>query len=73
MSELAVPPQATPEAVHPPKISIQEIWPWTLFGIVLLLLVYFVAFDEGASALVPGQSVHEWVHDGRHLLGFPCH
>ncbi|MEU1409723.1 CbtB-domain containing protein, partial [Streptomyces sp. NPDC005728] len=20
-----------------------------------------------------GTEVHEWVHDARHLLGFPCH
>ena len=29
--------------------------------------------DEGAASIVPGHYVHEWVHDGRHLLGFPCH
>ncbi|WP_159014443.1 CbtB domain-containing protein, partial [Streptomyces sp. NRRL WC-3725] len=22
---------------------------------------------------ISGEGVHEWVHDGRHLLGFPCH
>ena len=29
--------------------------------------------EEGATALFAGNAVHEWVHDGRHLLGFPCH
>ena len=24
-------------------------------------------------SIVGGMSVHEWVHDARHLLGFPCH
>jgi cobalt transporter subunit CbtB len=24
-------------------------------------------------AIFPGMYVHEFVHDGRHLLGFPCH
>ncbi|NUU21542.1 MAG: CbtB-domain containing protein, partial [Streptomycetaceae bacterium] len=24
-------------------------------------------------AVVSGEDVHEWVHDARHLLGFPCH
>ncbi|MGQ2916552.1 CbtB domain-containing protein [Microbacterium aurantiacum] len=23
--------------------------------------------------MLAGDTVHEWVHDGRHLLGFPCH
>jgi cobalt transporter subunit CbtB len=24
-------------------------------------------------AIFNGMDVHEFVHDGRHLLGFPCH
>ncbi|NUS19585.1 MAG: CbtB-domain containing protein, partial [Mesorhizobium sp.] len=28
---------------------------------------------EGATSLIRGTAVHEFVHDGRHLLGFPCH
>ena len=27
----------------------------------------------GATSLLNGTAVHEWTHDGRHLLGFPCH
>ncbi|KAA0594915.1 MULTISPECIES: CbtB domain-containing protein [Azospirillum] len=26
-----------------------------------------------AASLIHGSYVHEFVHDGRHLLGFPCH
>ncbi|MCT2584600.1 CbtB-domain containing protein [Actinophytocola gossypii] len=26
-----------------------------------------------AVSIPAGDAVHEWVHDGRHLLGFPCH
>ncbi|RUW35467.1 CbtB-domain containing protein, partial [Mesorhizobium sp. M2A.F.Ca.ET.015.02.1.1] len=26
-----------------------------------------------ATSLIRGTMVHEFVHDGRHLLGFPCH
>ena len=29
--------------------------------------------EEGATSIIPGMYVHELVHDGRHLLGFPCH
>jgi fructose-specific phosphotransferase system IIC component len=48
--------------------------PWVVFGgLLLLLAIYFVGAEEGATSLVPGMVVHEFVHDGRHLLGFPCH
>ena len=29
--------------------------------------------DAGWVSLFDGKAVHEFVHDGRHLLGFPCH
>jgi cobalt transporter subunit CbtB len=32
-----------------------------------------VGAEEGATSIVHGMYVHEFVHDGRHLLGFPCH
>jgi hypothetical protein len=38
-----------------------------------MVLVYFVGAEEGATSIFPGAKLHEWVHDGRHLLGFPCH
>jgi Probable cobalt transporter subunit (CbtB) len=41
---------------------------------VALLILYFVGLDQGASSVfgADGQ-IHEFVHDARHLLGFPCH
>jgi hypothetical protein len=41
---------------------------------VALLAYYFVGVDEGMTSVF-GKSmmVHEWVHDSRHFLGFPCH
>jgi hypothetical protein len=54
-------------------IPVREVVPWAIFGIVLLLAVYFVGAEEGATSLIRGMYVHEFVHDGRHLLGFPCH
>jgi hypothetical protein len=55
-------------------IPVRDILPWLAFGGVLALLcLYFVGVEQGATALFPGQLVHETVHDGRHLLGFPCH
>jgi len=42
-------------------------------GLILLLAIYFVGAEQGATSLIGGKYVHEFVHDGRHLLGFPCH
>ena len=39
-----------------------------------LLLLYFVGFDQGATSIFGNDThVHEFLHDARHLLGFPCH
>jgi hypothetical protein len=39
-----------------------------------LLAIYFVGIDQGAVSLFGSDMhVHEFVHDARHLLGFPCH
>ena len=57
----------------PVAIPVLEIAPWIVFGVVMLLALYFVGAEEGATSLIPGMYVHEFVHDGRHLLGFPCH
>jgi hypothetical protein len=39
-----------------------------------LLVYYFIGIDEGMLSIF-GKSmvVHEFFHDGRHFLGFPCH
>jgi hypothetical protein len=56
------------------SIPVREILPWAvLVGLLALLALYFVGAEEGATSLIPGMYVHEFVHDGRHLLGFPCH
>jgi hypothetical protein len=69
----AAAPSGLSEPVHPPAISVGQVWPFGLFAIALTLLIYFVAVDEGAASAFGGTVLHEWVHDGRHLLGFPCH
>ena len=51
-----------------------ELLPYALFaGIILMILIYFVGAEEGALSIFGGKAVHEFVHDARHLLGFPCH
>jgi len=55
-------------------LPVRELMPWAIFGgLLMLLAIYFVGAEEGATSLIPGMYVHEFVHDGRHLLGFPCH
>jgi hypothetical protein len=55
-------------------IPLREWLPWAVFaGLLLLLAIYFVGAEQGATSLISGTYVHEFVHDGRHLLGFPCH
>ncbi len=57
-----------------PVVPARELLPWALFaGTISLLALYFVGAEEGAAAVFSGSTVHELVHDARHLLGFPCH
>ena len=58
----------------PASIPLREILPWAVFaGVIMLSLLYLVGMDQGATSLISGSTLHEFVHDGRHLLGFPCH
>jgi hypothetical protein len=59
--------------VAAPPIPLREVLPWAIFAALALLAIYFVGVEEGATSLINGMYVHEFVHDGRHLLGFPCH
>ena len=46
----------------------------TLTAFFALLVLYFVGMDQGATSVFGNNTyVHEFVHDARHLLGFPCH
>lgn len=55
-------------------IPLRELLPWAMFGLTLaMIFLYFVSTEQGAMSLFKGMYVHEFVHDGRHLLGFPCH
>ena len=47
-----------------------------LTGTVALALIayYFLGYDQGAVSVFGSDThVHEFLHDARHLLGFPCH
>jgi hypothetical protein len=53
-------------------IPLREIRPTLLFAAFLLVVIYLVQFDQGAVSQTGG-FLHELMHDGRHLLGVPCH
>ena len=70
---MMTPPSFAPTS-QPIAIPVRELLPWAVFGgLLALLAIYFVGAEEGATSLIRGMYVHEFVHDGRHLLGFPCH
>ncbi|MBZ5736551.1 CbtB domain-containing protein [Nocardioides mangrovi] len=61
-------------ATAPTPIPLRELAPWAIFfGLLGLLVIFFVSADQGAISIPSGTAIHEWVHDGRHLLGYPCH
>jgi hypothetical protein len=58
----------------PAAIPVRKVVPWAVLGALLMCLAYyFVGAEQGATSVVSGMGVHEFVHDARHLLGFPCH
>lgn len=60
----------TPVVVSLPKAGLQ------LAAVVLfaLLAYYFIGVDQGLTSVFgTNTAVHEFVHDARHFLGFPCH
>jgi hypothetical protein len=72
MSSTSPSPTATATPVVVP-VSMAALW---LAGALFLALaMYFlIGVDQGAvSVFGQNSNIHEFVHDARHLLGFPCH
>ncbi|HEX9517901.1 MAG TPA: CbtB-domain containing protein [Streptosporangiaceae bacterium] len=43
-------------------------------ALLALAVYYFVGIDQGAvSVFSHNMYIHEFAHDARHFLGFPCH
>ncbi len=63
------------------RISPGEVPLWSWLVAALLLAVLFILLSASGELLTPllGQAagvadyLHEFAHDGRHLLGVPCH
>jgi cobalt transporter subunit CbtB len=66
--------RASASAPATPAFTLGQVLPWLIFAALLTVVaLYFVGAEEGVFGLLAGNAVHEWTHDGRHLLGFPCH
>jgi hypothetical protein len=72
MSSMSTTPTAarTPVVVSLPSAAL-----WLVGTAVLAVLAYyFIGVDQGmVSVFGNDTTIHEFVHDARHLLGFPCH
>ena len=62
-------------AAEPIALPISRGLLWLLGAALAAVAVYyFICVDEGAfSVFGKSMVVHEFVHDARHFLGFPCH
>ena len=61
---------ATPVVVPAVRAA---VW---LFGTMFFAfaMYYFIGIDQGATSVFGNNvMIHEFVHDARHFLGFPCH
>ncbi len=73
-SSMVVKPAAPATIPVPVTIPVRELLPYAIFiGALMFVLLYFVGAEQGATSIVGGTMVHEFVHDARHLLGVPCH
>lgn len=62
-------------------IRLKDVPVWSWVAAALLLLALFALLSASGALLVPvvGQAgdaadyLHEFFHDGRHLLAVPCH
>lgn len=66
---------SAPAAARRGAISISSANKWLIGTVLVVALVYYlIGVDEGAYSIF-GKSmlIHEFVHDARHFLGFPCH
>ena len=75
MTSIPVPASAPGVKVSPEALSKGRVIALLSLTVLLALVVYyFVGVDEGATSVFGKTMVrHEWVHDARHFLGFPCH
>ncbi len=59
-------------AANVTPLPLRELIPALMLGALLVLAIYLVQYDQGAVSHA-GTFLHELMHNGRHLLGVPCH
>ncbi|WOC11198.1 CbtB domain-containing protein [Gordonia sp. MP11Mi] len=75
MTLSVVSPQDATRALALPDVSVvSTALVLTATVLVAALAYYFLGYDQGAVSIFGGDThVHEFIHDSRHFLGFPCH
>lgn len=58
--------------VTPSPIPLRDLRPALLASTLALAVIGLVTLDTSA-VFSSGSMLHELMHDGRHLLGVPCH
>lgn len=70
-AKAAAVPRINVRAAAPPLVIAARL---TAITMLALIAYYFVGYDQGAVSVFGSDThVHEFLHDARHLLGFPCH
>ena len=68
----AITPDATQTTA--PELGVHVHVPlWTWFVMALALFGSYVMLQENGWIMSNWMMIHEFFHDGRHALGFPCH
>lgn len=65
---------AIPAATSSTRSTIARV-AWIAGGVLIAAAAYYIVGIEQSAVtlLASGTDIHELMHDGRHLLGFPCH
>jgi hypothetical protein len=70
MTAISAPQQASPSITKGAHITVPA---WALALMVLSLFAAYVMLQENGWIVSHWMTIHEFFHDGRHALGFPCH
>ena len=65
---VAFDPDVTDTGLQPIQIP---WWSWLVLGIALF--GSYLMLQENGVLINQWETLHEFFHDGRHALGFPCH
>ena len=66
---------AATSAATPLVLPLRQAIMWVVGTLLVAFAVYYmIGVEQGAVSLFGNNMyVHEFVHDARHFLGFPCH